>query len=379
MIKNKVAFIIRDLNYGGAQRQLITLVKALDKQLFDITILYFYADGFLEKDLKNIDINLICLNKQARWDVFGFLWRLFRHLKQIKPDVMHGYLSAANLLTILFKPIFPSTYVIWGIRDSNINPSEYDWLEKLIFKVECFLSLFVDLTIVNSHAGRTYHLSHGFPSSKTIVIPNGIDIDRFQCDRKAEAIVRNEWQIPQDTLLIGLVGRLAPMKDHPTFLKAAALISQERENVRFVCIGNGTPEYAASLHQLTQKLGIENKVIWASGRSDMPAVYSALDILCSASAYGEGFGNVIGEAMACGVPCVVTDVGDSAWLVGDTGVVVAPSDPEALKNGLMREIAAIQDKKELTNNARQRIADEFSVQQLALKTQTALLAWRSHG
>ena len=373
-MKKKIVFVIRDLDYGGAQRQLITLVKELDKQKFDITILCFYANGLLEKDLKNNHISFICLDKQTRWDVFGFLWRLFKYLKQIKPDVMHGYLSAANLLTIFFKPFFLSTQVVWGIRDSNISPSEYDWLENLIFKIECFLSRFVDLVIVNSHAGKTYHLSHGFPKHKTIVIPNGIDTDRFKSDRKAGEIVRSEWNITQNIILIGLIGRLAPMKDHPTFLRAASLICQKRQDVRFVCIGNGTPEYAANLYGLAKELNIEDEVLWANGRSDMPAVYSALDIVCSSSAYGEGFGNVIGEAMACGVPCVVTDVGDSAWLVGDTGIVVPPSNPEALKNGLINKITAIQHQKEAENDARKRIVEQFSVQQLALKTQAALIS-----
>lgn len=373
-MKRKVAFIIRDLDYGGAQRQLITLVKELDKQKFDITVFCFYTDGLLEKDLKNDHINIICLDKKSRWDVFGFLWRFFKHLKRIQPDVIHRYLSEANLLAIFFKPLFLSIKVIWGIRDSNISPSEYDWLENLIFKIQCFLSRFVDLVIVNSHAGKNFHLEHGFPQHKTIVIPNGIDIDRFKCDREAGAKVRVEWQIPENMILMGLIGRLAPMKDHPTFLRAAALICQEREDVKFICIGNGTPEYAASLHELTHKLNIEDKVIWASGRSDMPAVYSALNIVCSSSAYGEGFGNVIGEAMACEVPCVVTDVGDSAWLVGDRGIVVPPSNPDALKTGLISEIASTPQKQEAKNNARQRIVDQFSVQQLALKTQAALLS-----
>lgn len=375
-MKKNVAFIIRDLNYGGAQRQLITLVKAIDKQKFDITIFYFYANGFLEKDLKGTDIHLICLDKQARWHVFGFLWRLFRHLKQIKPDVIHGYLSESNLLTIFFKPLFLSTKVIWGIRHSDVNVNEYDWLEKLIFKIECLLSRFVDLVIVNSHAGRDYHLSQGFPKDKMIVIPNGIDTDRFKRDLEVGKSVRNEWQIPQNSILIGLIGRLAPVKDHPTFLKAAALICEEREDIRFVCIGNGSSEYATSLHELSQELGLGDRVIWAIGRSDMPNVYSALDIVCSSSAYGEGFGNVIGEAMACEVPCVVTDVGDSAWLVGDTGIVVPPGNPEALKNGLISQIDILFDNNlsSKTNIARQRIVEEFSVPQLALKTQSAILS-----
>ncbi|MHC5827541.1 MAG: glycosyltransferase, partial [Nostoc sp.] len=158
--------------------------------------------------------------------------------------------------------------------------------------------------------------------------------ERFQPNPEAGLQVRTEWRISKDTILIGLVGRLDPMKDHPTFLKAVALLCKEREDIRFVCVGMGSHEYAQELYQLAEELEVAEKVIWAGGRADMPDIYNALDINCSSSSYGEGFSNVIGEAMACGVPCVVTDVGDSAWIIGDTGIVVPPNNPEALKAGI---------------------------------------------
>lgn len=373
----KIAFMIRDLNYGGAQRQLITLVKALDKKLFDITVLCFYSDGLLEIDLKQNGISVICLKKRSRWDVVGFLWNLLRQLKKINPDVLHGYLSESNLLTICFKLFSPSTRIFWGIRDSNISFGSYDWLDRLIFELECFLSRFVDLVIVNSYAGRAYHLSHGFPDAKMVVIPNGIDTERFKPDRASGQLIRSHWNISDDTILIGLVGRLDPMKDHPTFLKAAAILCQERLNVHFVCIGNGPESYADELSQLACELGISKHILWAGGQGDMPAVYNALDIVCSASAYGEGFANVIGEAMACETPCVVTDVGDSAWIVGDLGIVTPAQNPEVIKQGLINMIDKIQAEDDLKvvfkQSLRQRIVTQFSVSQLCLKTQTALL------
>ncbi|MBN3907572.1 MAG: glycosyltransferase [Nostoc sp. NMS1] len=373
-MRKKIVFIIRDLGYGGAQRQLITLVKNLDKEIFNITVIFFYADGFLQKDLENNNIQTICLEKRERWDIFGFLWRLVGHLQRIQPDSLHGYLSESNLLTIFLKPFFLSTSIIWGIRDSNISLDSYDWLDRLIFEIECLLSRFVDLIIVNSHAGQTYHLSHGFPAKKMVVIPNGIDTERFQPNPEAGLQVRTEWRISKDTILIGLVGRLDPMKDHPTFLKAVALLCKEREDVRFVCVGMGSHEYTQELYQLAEKLEVAEKVIWAGGRADMPDIYSALDITCSSSSYGEGFSNVIGEAMACGVPCVVTDVGDSAWIIGDTGIVVPPNNPEALKAGITSLINIISSQNYSPCRIRQRIISHFSVLNLSLKTQNRLLS-----
>jgi glycosyltransferase involved in cell wall biosynthesis len=206
-----------------------------------------------------------------------------------------------------------------------------------------------------------------------VVISNSIDTERFQPDSEAGPKVRSEWGISPNTILIGLVGRLNPMKDHPTFLKAAALLSKEMEDVHFVCVGVGEEKYAKELYQLTDDLGISEKIIWAGGRSDMPAVFNAVNIACSSSSDGEGFPNVVGEAMACGVPCVVTDVGDSAWIVRDKGVVVPLKNPEALKTGINDLI----EKANLDNYNRQEIrqviVEQFSVRQLVLKTKAALL------
>ncbi|MEP0854543.1 glycosyltransferase [Trichocoleus sp. DQ-U1] len=367
----EIAFLIRSLNYGGAERQLITLVKGLDKKKFNITVLYFYSGGALEKDLQDIGINLICLKKRDRWDVVGFLWRLVSHLKCITPNVLHGFMGTSNLLTIFLKLFFPSTKMMWGVRASNVDLSRYDWLSLLIFKLECLFSRFADLIVVNSHAGQAYHLAHGFPANKIVVIPNGIDTELFKPHKEARARVRAEWNIAEDTILIGLVGRLDPLKDHPTFLNAAALLCQERKNLHFVCVGSGLESYANELYRLCEELGISNKVIWAGARADMPAVHNSLDIAASSS-YTEGFPNVIGEAMACGVPCVVTDVGDSAWIVGDTGVVVGKQNPEALALGWVACLES--DRSVLGLKARARIVENFSVKQLVKQTEVVL--WR---
>src|SRR5262249_37999795 len=140
--------------------------------------------------------------------------------------------------------------------------------------------------------------------------------------------VRAAWGLVGEPL-IGLVGRVEATKDYPTFLKAAARLSAARPDVRFVCVGEGSAAHAAELRALAQSLHVEGSVIWAGIRHDMPAVYNALDVLTSASV-GESFSNVIAEAMACGVPCVVTHVGNSPSIVGETGLIVAPGDPDAL-------------------------------------------------
>ncbi|MBD2678368.1 MULTISPECIES: glycosyltransferase [Nostoc] len=374
-MKKKIVFLIRDLNYGGAERQLVTLAKALDKQCFDITVLCFYAGGSLslDKDLKDNGIPIIYLEKRGRWHLFSFFWRLVQHLQRIRPDVLHGYGGTPNLLTIFLKPFFPSTQIVWGLRNSNSDSNFYDWLGRLIFQLECILAKFANLIVVNSYAGKTYYLSHGFPAKKMMVISNGIDIELFQPDLEARTKVRSHWGISQNTILIGLVGRLDLRKDHPTFLKAAALLCEHSQNVHFVCVGGGSENYARELDELASLLGISKKVIWEKARADMSAIYNALDIVVSAS-YTEGFPNVIGEAMACGVPCVVTDVGDSALIVGNPDVVVPPKNPEALKIAINKLIERLSIDGCDRAQIRQRIIDHFSVAELVLKTEVSLVS-----
>ena len=206
-----------------------------------------------------------------------------------------------------------------------------------------------------------------------IVIPNGIDTERFFPNRRLGRRVREEWKVGDEKLLIGMVGRFHPMKDHANFLRAAALLVGERDDVCFVCVGNGTASYGNELRRLGDRLGLAGRLVWAGVRKDMSAVYNAFDVMTSSSAYGEGFSNVVGEAMACGVPCVATDVGDSAWIVGETGQVVAAKDPDALANG-WREILLLSEARRATlgRAARQRILKEFAPIRLAQRTEDAL-------
>ena len=376
----KLAFLIRSLDYGGAERQLVTLAKNLDKTCFEIAVFCFYTGGALASELKESNVRLVFLGKQGRWDSLGFLWRLRHQLQQFNPDLLHSYLGVANLLAIGLKPFLPKTRIIWGVRASNMDLSRYDWLSQLVFRLECFFARFAPLIIVNSNAGKRYHVARGFPETRMLAIPNGIDLERFKPDPIARDRVRIDWQLAADEVAIGLVGRLDPMKDHPTFLRAAAIASAQKQNLRFICIGSGPAEYGQQLQQLTAKLNLSQVVSWAGARADMPAVYNALDIFCSASAYGECFSNAIGEAMASGLPCVVTNVGDSAWIVGETGIVVPPQNPEALAAAWLKLLKQ-QEQQSLAvesfpqiERARSRIIEQFSLKILVQKTSQALLA-----
>lgn len=372
----RVFFLIRQLNDGGAQRQLVELVKRLDKTKFDVTVAAFYEGGRFAKELTDVPgVRTLFIGKHGRWDVLPFLLRLAKIIRSHRPDVLYGFLGTANLLGVLLKSFGYVKKVVWGIRASNVELENYGLLARLHFRVEILLSSQASLMIANSHAGMSYHREVGFPASRMLVIPNGIDTDKFVRSESVGKSLRDSWGIERTTLLIGIVGRLDPMKDHYSFLTAAAALHKINSNVRFVCIGDGPPDYRIRLHTKSDELGLKDNVLWLGAVDDMPAAYSAIDVLTSSSAYGEGFSNVIGEAMSCGVPCVVTDVGDSALIVGNEGIVVPPCDPTALVQAWQVLLHRMfRDRPGVRAAVRQHIIKEFSADRLAVATALALEA-----
>lgn len=376
-VRPRVLFLIRSLARGGAERQLVALAVAMRRAGRDVAVACFYSGGAFQRELVEAGVPVIDLRKRGRWDVAGFLWRLFRAFRDTDPDIVHGYLTVGNLLSLLAKLVDRRTRVVWGVRSSYIDRDRYDRMSRLTFRFSRRLSRLADGIIVNSWAGAAHHASLGYPRARITVVPNGIDTQRFRFDAGGRARVRGGWNVPDGAVLVGLVGRLDPMKDHPTFLKAAATLAARDPRWRFVCIGaGGGSEYARSLATLADSLGLRDRLTWAGPQDDMPAVYSALDIAASTS-YGEGFPNTVAEAMACGRPCAATDVGDSARIVGGCGTVVAARDPAAFAASLEAMRALLADCEEgsgLHALARRRIEDGFALEALLRNSEAVFRA-----
>ena len=369
----RLLFLTRSLSYGGSERQLVALAKGLWKQEVSITVATFYPGGPLGRDLESTGVSIESLEKQARWDVLGFFRRLIRLARRVRPTVLHGYLATANILTVLLKPFCPSAKIVWGLRASNMELERYGYVAQVQSWVECKLSHFADLIIVNSHAGFDFAARKGFPQDKMVVIPNGIDVDRFYPDPVSRHRIRQAWGVADGEHLIGLVGRLDPMKGHDTFIKAAALLSRGRDNIRYICVGDGPEAFRQKLVALSKEVGLGHRLIWVSAGDDVGAIYNALDLVTSCSSYGEGFSNVIGEAMACGVTCVVKDVGDAKRVVGDTGYVVNPGNPPALVSAWQEALdAGAVEKASRCQRARERVIEHFSLERLIEETARVL-------
>ena len=241
MSKNPHIFLlIRSLNIGGTERQIIELVKGLDNNRFDITIGLFYSEGALIEEIKSMPwIHVVLLKKSGRWDIIRFVFRFIKLLKVLQPDILYSFLPDANIVGLVAGRLSGVKRIVWGVRASNMDVSRYDWLARISLRLSAFLSRFPDAIIANSFGGIKFHRNIGYNTNRMMIIQNGIDIDRFKPDHSAGLRVRDEWNIDEETIAIGLVGRLDPMKDHTTFLQAVKIFNQEERSVRFVCIGDG--------------------------------------------------------------------------------------------------------------------------------------------
>ena len=360
-----IFLLIRSLNVGGSERQLVQLAEALKARGHDVTVAVYYSGGVLEEPLRRLGVPLLDLRKRGRWDFFGFALRLAKAVRKARPDVLYSFLGTSNLLSAAIRPLIPSVRRVWSVRAADIDLAAYDRFTRLSYRMECALAGGADAIISNSVAGSDHAVANGFPAGKMHVVPNGIDVDRFRPDAAARRRMRAFWGVADHEVLIGNLARIDPLKDYPTFLNVARLVTQRHPEARFVCIGEGEPAISSRLRDLSDRLGLHDKVIWAGRSDDPPAALNALDIFCSTSVT-EGFSNSLAEALACGLPCVATDVGDSAMILGPAGRCVPPRDPEAFAEALLQTIRELGsfDK----DRARRRVVQCFSVEALVENT-----------
>jgi glycosyltransferase involved in cell wall biosynthesis len=364
----KILFLARQLNIGGAERQLVILANELASRGHDVVIASYYPGGALSAKVDKSRVRLISLGKRSRWDLFSLYFKVIKVMRQERPDIFHGWMHTQNLVATFVRVFFPRVKLFWCVRSSNLEMVQ-DFVERTQVWLQSRLSAFADCIVVNSMAGLEHTVSSGVAREKMLFIPNGIDTNVFYPDEAEGKKVRADWGVDASTKIIGKVARYDPIKNHPLFLKAAARIAAEYPNVRFVCVGHGAASYIAQLKELARTLGIEDRVMWIDARPDVRAVYNALDVFCSAS-LSEGFPNVIGEAMACGRHCVVTDVGDSKLVVGSLGIAVPSDDVDALTAALRQKLEA---KETLNLRARQRILKNFTVPHFGDMTEQALI------
>lgn len=361
----RILFAVQQLGRGGAERQLVTLARSLHERGSDVHVAVFYRGGAFDEELRVAGVPTVFLGASRRRGLPLALLRLAWLVCRLRPTVVHPYLVVPNLVCLPLKLVRPGTKVVWGVRHAELDLTAFDALIRVSETLARPASRLADLIVVNSEAGRRSHAALGYPEHKLVVVPNGIDVERFQADRSARARQRDTWGVGEHTVLVGMVARVDPTKDHERFLRSVALARREVPELRAVCVGAVKPE------ELERLRVHEPHAIFTGAIDDVVSAYSALDIGCLASRT-EGFPNVVAEAMSCGVPCVVADVGDAAAIVGDTGEVVSDDSDEAMANAICQLVRRLATHPALGDQARRRISDTYGIDQLVDRTCAAL-------
>lgn len=325
----RVVLLTRRLIAAGAERQAVVAAKSLHQRGHEVTVALFYPGGILEAELRAAGIPIHHLGKKGRWSLLAPLFSLIRLVHANRTDVVYSFLPGDNLATVPLKVLFPRLRVLWGVHSADRSKSTHDAFSRTQHVIEAALSFVPDGIVAVSEEARMHAIRRGTAARRMSVVPNAVDTDEFVPSPDAAHAFRREIGAAADAPLIGIVGRIVPVKDHALFLRAAAEFLRKRPDCRFVIAGDGPAEYVRSLRALVQDLEIGQAVSWIEPRSDLRGLYTALDLLtlCSVS---ESFGNVIAEAMSCGTRCVATNVGMASEIIGDTGIVLHDREPEAM-------------------------------------------------
>ena len=326
----RVIYVVSDLSVGGAEMMLYRLLAETDRARFEPAVVTLMEGGALRARVEALGVEVHTLGVSPNWPTPLDLSRLVRLTRRLRPDLAVGWMyhgCLAAQLTSFFLP--RPTPVLWSIHYSVSSLAGEKWLTAATVRACALLSAMPARIVFVSRDGRSKHGPLGFKTANSCVVPNGIDTNTFAPSREARASVRAELGLPEDAFVVGTVGRYHPAKDHANFLRAAALLSAKHTETHFLLAGRGVDGDNPELRRLVEELGLARRTHMLGERHDIPRLTAALDIF-SLSSDCESFPTVVGEAMACGVPCAVTDVGDATLIVGDTGRVVPPRDARAL-------------------------------------------------
>lgn len=358
----RILHVITGLNTGGAEAMLAKLVGGMDRKRFASQVLCLLAPGPMAEAVLAAGVRVESLGLARGLPTPSALGRAVGVMRRFKPDLVQTWLYHADLLGLAAAKLARAPRVAWNLRCSDMELDKYRRLTRWTLGLNARLSGLPDVVLANSKVAVDVHRRLGFHPRRWEVVPNGFDTDLYRPDPAARAALRAEWGIPQDAPVAGMVARFDPMKGHEVFFAAAAEAARAVPGLHFVLCGDGVEEGQPALDRLVESSGLAGRVRLLGRRDDVPRVMAALDVHVLSSSFGEGFPNVVGEAMSCGAPCVVTDVGDAAEVVGDAGAAVPPRNSRALAMAL-RSILAMRpaERAELSRKARQRVLDRYGL------------------
>lgn len=358
----KIMHIITTLSSGGAESALYRLISNSHRgPAIEHAVVSLTGQGIYGSRLKRMGIPVYCLGMKPGSPDPRKVIMLYRLIRRFHPHILQTWLYHADLLGLLVGRFARVSKIVWNVRCSEVFFEDYAPTTRWVFGLLKRLSHAPDAIIVNSIAGKEFHVRAGYRPKRWAVIPNGFETERYRPSIASRNRVRQVLGLDESIRIIGMVARFDPMKDHANFFAAAGRLSSVYHDVCFVLCGRGMDPGNDDIQRMIKNNDLEGRVYLLGERSDMHAIFPGLDINTLTS-LGEGFPNVLGEAMACGVPCVATDVGDASYIIGNTGRIVPPGNPEAL-SGAWGGLLSISPEQRagLGLKARKRIEDNFSI------------------
>lgn len=358
----RVLHIISGLGAGGVEIALYNLIKHSDPERFHHSVISLTNLDPIGAQIRKLGVGVSGLQMPKSILAFRKLRGFISSIRDFSTDVIQTWMYHANFLGGIAGSIIGNVPIVWGLHRTYLDPKRDPLATRLIAKLSSPLSYLLPKRIISvSLAGRESHIRMGYAKDRFVIIPNGFDDQRYSPDLSARLAIREELGLKPGIMLIGLGARFHPTKDHLTFLRAVQWLLKSEPDVHFLLCGQGISEDNAGLMSLIYDKGVERNLHLLGQREDMPRIFASLDI-ATLSSRNEAFPMIVGEAMACGIPCVVTDVGDTAMIVGDAGVVVPPRDPEALAEGWLSLIELGPEGRLMIGKAaRQRIKERYSV------------------
>ena len=364
----RVLHVITGLDTGGAEMMLVKLLSAGRCDSIEPAVLSLTGvGGIIGERLVALRVGVEAVGLTRSGASIVRLPRLLSSARRFRPHLVHGWMYHGNLAASAIGALATRHIpILWSIQQTLYRLSDERRSSRAMIRLGAALSRLPSSILYNATLSAEQHEAIGYAGTNRIVIPSGFDCNQFRPSAESRREVRTELGLPPDSMLVGLVARYHPMKGHDVFLRAASHLSRDRAELRFILAGREVTKDNPAFAALIEELGLGGRVILLGERSDVPRITAALDIACSSSVRSEGFSNTIGEAMSCGIPCVVTDIGEGREIIGDTGILVPPGDAVALARAIGRILDESTDQRRARGlAARARIEQKFSLTEIA--------------
>lgn len=352
--------VITAMNVGGAERMLKKVATGLPPA--DIDIVSMLQPGVTGQRLESLGYDVQSLGMSRGVPSLAALTRLRRMMVERRPDAVFGWMHHAYLAATLARlGVKDAPPLLWNVRHSITDISHEPFQTRAVLQLCARLSSIPSAIVYNSHVARRQYAALGFNDDRAQVIPNGFDMEKFRPDAGARARLVSAFGIDADKPVIAMIARLHPMKSQETLITAFRTVLNRGLSAHLLLVGEGMESPPASIRELIATLP-EGSVTLSDHRTDTESWLAGVDIFALSSRWGEAFPNVLGEAMAAGVPCATTNVGDSAIIIGDTGAVAPPGDASALAEALLRLLRLSPEaRKALGAAARERVAEHYAL------------------